>query len=173
MEYTKIDREAINTSVIEGKANEADLDIVNAKITAAKIAYSQNMRALEGLEPDPDLDSLAAEAVEAETKATATLARMESKLDPKKTDERAMARRMARRRDLSGWLTQVETEHAQHTELAVLCREVDDDAQADGHVLASLANEAAHAAGLAELAELNKVLPPDTDAEPVTKLPRK
>lgn len=149
MDYTTIDPDSVADEVIADRHAQAADQAANLALDAARIEFCQVLRAVANKDADPVLDSEAAKLAEQATVASADVDRLAAKLDavPDRTDRR--------REWLDAYVGQVEREHAAHGALAKLATEAGDDAQAEQHVMAQLVCEGAHAAALAERADLD------------------
>ena len=152
MDYTTTDPTTVETDIIADRHRQAAEMAANLDLDLARVDFCRTLRAIDGKDADPVLDSEAERLTEQRDTTRADAARYAAKLARQPAADVA-----ARLEWLDGFVAQVEREHASHVALAKLAAEEGDDPEP--HVLAQLVCEGAHAAALAERQHLRHPKP--------------
>lgn len=152
MKYEVIDPTTAVDGLLAEHAIRADGAALAATIDIAKVDFVQAVRAVDGKDPDPELEAfatIAAATKEAsEEKCEERCARMATRMDAQMLAE-------CRREQLGAWLRAWEAEHAQH---GILIELAESPEQVEASTLAQLVIEGAVLGARKELAEVEAQL---------------
>lgn len=150
MEYTT-DTTAAVQQFIESKQIDAKQNAANNDIEAKKFDFAQEVRIADSKPIDPDLVTMASEARERSTEATAVADSLLAKLDEAPDNAKYVEARAAW---LRGYIKDIEAEHAQHGIVIAIATENGDEGQVERSQISQIVIEGAHLAATEELKSL-------------------